>query len=102
MVLKASPRPKRECPRLVYRDLRQSGFWKFAKVVCYVYSSHTSGKRDAPVTSLLISDDILWEYKYICNNHWIASSRFIFCDSCRGRSLNQLSLMEVASELSTC
>ena len=65
MVLKASPRPKRECPRLVYRDLGQSGFWKFAKVVCYVYNSHTSGKRDAPVTSLLISDDILWEYIYI-------------------------------------
>lgn len=65
MVLKASPRPKRECPRLVYRDLGQSGFWKFAKVVYYVYNSHTSGKRDAPVTSLLISDDILWEYIYI-------------------------------------
>lgn len=65
MVLKASPRPKRECPRLVYRDLGQSWFWKFAKVVCYVYNSHTSGKRDAPVTSLLISDDILWEYIYI-------------------------------------
>ena len=64
MVLKASPRPKRECPRLVYRDLGQSGFWKFAKVVYYVYNSHTSGKRDAPVTSLLISDDILWEYIY--------------------------------------
>lgn len=71
MVLKASPRPKRECPRLVYRDLGQSGFWKFAKDVYYVYNSHTSGKRDAPVTSLLISDDILWEYIYIyiCNNH---------------------------------
>ena len=65
MVLKASPRPKRECPRLVYRDLGQSGFWKFAKVVYYVYNSHTSGKRDAPVTSLLISDDILWEYIYV-------------------------------------
>ena len=65
MVLKASPRPKRECPRLVYRDLGQSGFWKFAKVVYYVYNSHTSGKRYAPVTSLLISDDILWEYIYI-------------------------------------
>lgn len=65
MVLKASPRPKRECPRLVYRDLGQSGFWKFAKVVYYVYNSHTSGKRDAPVTSLLISDDILWEYIYM-------------------------------------
>lgn len=65
MVLKASPRPKRECPRLVYRDLGQSGFWKFAKVVCYVYNSHTSGKRGAPVTSLLISDDILWEYIYM-------------------------------------
>ena len=65
MVLKASPRPKRECPRLVYRDLGQSGFWKFSKVVYYVYNSHTSGKRDAPVTSLLISDDILWEYIYI-------------------------------------
>ena len=65
MVLKASPRPKRECPRLVYRGLGQSGFWKFAKVVCYVYNSHTSGKRGAPVTSLLISDDILWEYIYV-------------------------------------
>ena len=65
MVLKASPRPKRECPRLVYRDLGQSGFWKFSKVVYYVYNSHTSGKRDAPVTSLLIFDDILWEYIYV-------------------------------------